>query len=391
MAITQSVLGKLPEGTHRIEQGLYFRVRGKYRNFFVRLQVNGKRRDVGLGSANEITLAVAKAKAAALRADALSGNSAWGRVDAKPEAPRFKDYVFEVLDKLAEARQWKNASTKRIFVQITRDYLIDGLGEKRIDAIERDDVLRVLRPIWETKGETSKRAMQILSNTFDYAMMEGWIDKRNPAQWRGNLSMYLPPHARIHKPKHHEAPTFEEAQRCARAFIGSAFPMHQAIVFGLLTATRVSEFVKARWDEFDFENRVWSVPPERRKDEKPYPHRVPLSKQAIFLLKRIARQNEYVFKSRINSGHINPISPRDGIRLFLMRAVTMHGCRSAFSDWCAREGIDVILIEKSLMHATGSAVHLAYQRDDLLEQRREVMQRWADALFEGSGIDFDSV
>lgn len=153
MAITQSVLGKLPEGTHRIEQGLYFRVRGKYRNFFVRLQVNGKRRDVGLGSANEITLAVAKAKAAALRADALSGNSEWGKVESKLEVPLFKDYVFEVLDKLAEARQWKNASTKRIFVQITRDYLIDGLGEKRIDVIERDDVLRVLRPIWETKGK----------------------------------------------------------------------------------------------------------------------------------------------------------------------------------------------------------------------------------------------
>lgn len=64
---------------------------------------------------------------------------------------------------------------------------------------------------------------------------------------------------------------------------------------------------------------------------------------------------------------------------------TMHGFRSTFRDWAAENGVPDVVAEKCLMHTTGNAVVQAYQRSDLLEQRRSVMQAWADAVFENAG------
>lgn len=384
MAITQAVLGKLPEGTHTVEPGLYFRVRGKYRNFFVRLQVDGKRRDVGIGSVNEITLAAAKAKASALRAEALSGHKNWGKKEQSKATPLFGAFAVQALEKLAAAKKWKNPKTKKMYEQIVRDYLLPTLKSIPVDEITRDDVLNALQPTWEKKTIYTSRARYLLECFLEFAAAEGLTEKRNPATWRGNLALFLPPIDRVHRAKHFEAPTLKELQKVSREFIGSSFPLHQATLFGILTATRLNEFIAAKWEEFDFQNRVWLIPPERRKDGKPYPHRVPLSSQALFLLKAITRKSDYVFQSRyLTNRHINPSQPKHVLQQFLMRRVTMHGCRSTFSDWCARNSIDDNLAEKSLMHATGNRVRQAYQRDDLLEERRPVMQRWADALFEG--------
>lgn len=120
------------------------------------------------------------------------------------------------------------------------------------------------------------------------------------------------------------------------------------------------------------------MPPERRKDQKPYPHRVPLSDQAVYILSQIERKGEYVF-ARSAGSHISLETPR----VVLQKKVghgTMHGFRSTFRDWAAEQGFDRTLAEKSLMHATGNEVEQAYQRSDLLEQRRPLMQSWADAI-----------
>lgn len=132
-----------------------------------------------------------------------------------------------------------------------------------------------------------------------------------------------------------------------------------------MTACRCNEFILARWKEIDIENRVFSVPPDRRKDGKAYPHRVPLSDQAVELLNRLDGKCEFVFHR--NGRHLSLETPRMTLRRFLGRPVTAHGCRSTFRDWCAETGQDAILAEKSLMHATGNETQKAYQRSDLLE------------------------
>ena len=377
----QSDVGKLPEGTHKVEPGLYLRVRGKYRNFFVRLQVDGKRRDMGIGSADGITLADAKMRAAELRAEALKGRQDWGKKEEVKRTPLFKDYAPYALKVFSESRKWRGVRTEAFYYEILAEFLLPPLGKKRIDEIYREDVLAALRPLWGVKVEASKRARRILEMTFDLAVAEGYMDKRNPAAWRGNLSLFLAPAEKGRKIKHHEAPTLEEAQKVASLFKESPFPSKNAALFGLLTATRAGEFTKAEWKEIDFEAAIWTIPPERRKDGKPECFRVPLSTQAVSLLKSLERRGPYVFQSRTCGKPIDCVYARRALVKGVSRQVTMHGCRSTFRDWCAREGIDPILAEKSLMHAVGGVVYQAYQRDDLLEQRRPIMQRWADVLF----------
>ena len=160
--------------------------------------------------------------------------------------------------------------------------------------------------------------------------------------------------------------------------------MRYATVFGIVTASRIQEFVEAKWDEIDLENNVWIMPIERRKDRKQYPHRVPLPTQLISLLLKLKKtlKGEYIFCPPDKKGHISKESPIRYLRLAADDdVITMHGCRSTFRDWCAENGIDKVLAEKALSHATGNEVEQAYQRSDLLEQRRPVMQKWSDFCF----------
>ena len=387
MSIRQSQVASLPEGTHTIEPGLYLRVRGKYRNFVVRLQVGGKRREIGLGSATELTIAAAKAKAAALKAEAASGNEEWGKKPEERKSPAFKDYAVRTLDVMASAKRWRGKHTEAHYRSLIKNYAIPTFGDKAVDAVTREDVLSALNLIWNERPQAGLRLRMILDHIFDYAAADGWTDKRSPAAWKGNLDRFLPAPQKVRATKHHEAMTMEEARKAVRLFIGSEVVSHRAVIFILLTASRVGEAVNARWDEVDFDAKVWAVPAERRKDGKPFPHRVPLSDQAIFLLKKMPRRSDYIFQSLLTSRPISPSVTTLAIQRYIGRKVTIHGCRSTFSDWCAETGVDVILAEKSLMHATGNAVRQAYQRSDLLEQRRPVMQAWADALFEGVDLE----
>ena len=381
-AMKQSEVLKLPEGTHTVSQGLYLRVRGKYRNFFVRLQVEGKRRDIGLGSAYSLSLSDAKIKAASLKAEALQGRKDWGKKETQEEekqGPLFKDYALYAFSVFDGSRKWRGEKTLSSYRRYLDTYLLPVLAEKRMDSIGREEVLEALRPIWHVKTATAFKTQQLLTAIFNLAIAEG-VTSSNPAAWSGNLSFYLPSQKAVYTVKHRPALTIEEAQRLVDDLRFSAFPSHCAILFGLLTATRAGEFTKAKWEEIDFDSAIWTIPPERRKDGKPEGFAVPLSSQALELLKRLPRRGAYVFQSRFTSGHVS--------LTYLLKALkkvfpdkTVHGCRSTFRDWCAREGVDYVLAEKCLMHAVGGAVYQAYQRDDLVEQRRPIMQRWADTLF----------
>ncbi len=114
---------------------------------------------------------------------------------------------------------------------------------------------------------------------------------------------------------------------------------------------------------------------------------MPLSSQVIDLLKSIQPVSEYIFTTNGKLGSKNALL--DAVQKLTGTKATMHGFRSTFRDWAAENGVPDIVAEKCLMHATGNAVVQAYQRSDLLEQRREVMQKWADAVFEKHPFNTD--
>ena len=292
----------------------------------------------------------------------------------------FADLYEEAMPIIAKTKRWKNEKHSHQWRQTIEDYALPVLKERVVATIDRDDILEVLKPIWDSKTDTAKRLRGRLEALFGFAMATGKRQSSNPCVWRGNLDLFLPPPSRVKPVEHHDSVPVYVARSLFQEWQPPQFTSQAAILFGVLTCSRVNEFIPAKWREIDFNNRVWICPPERRKDQKPYPHRVPLSKQAIMILKSLPyKKDGFVFASRTGR-HISKETPR----LTILRHFgfgTMHGFRSTFRDWAAETGIDRVLAEKSLMHATGNEVEQAYQRSDLLEQRRPVLQAWADAIY----------
>lgn len=153
----------------------------------------------------------------------------------------------------------------------------------------------------------------------------------------------------------------------------------QALAFCILTATRTSETLEARWAELDLEARTWTIPAARMKMGRD--HKVPLSAAALGLLRQLApaaRATDYVFPGQ------RPGRPLSNTALLMTLErmgygdITTHGFRSTFRDWAA-ECTDVAseVAEAALAHAIGNQVEAAYRRGDLFEKRRRLMEAWA--------------
>lgn len=391
MQVTARNLGSLPPGTHRLERCLYLRKReGRLPVWVFRYTVAGKQKDVVIGSTDVVSIPQAKETAARYRAMIADGIDPLAAKQERKErmkaagAKEQKPYTFEImldeaLPVIVRSKAWRNEKHRAQWEMTLRTYALPILGKLLVDDITRDDILKVLQPIWEEKSETAQRLRGRLEAVFSYAIAMGKRIGGNPATWRGNLELFLPQIPKIKRVEHYDALTVIETRVLFADWMPPKSVTACAVIFGALTASRVGEFVPAKWEEIDFKNRIWSCPPERRKDGKPFPHRVPLSKQAIFILKLLPRDSEYIFASR-RGRHISKETPRS-IILKKLGHGTMHGFRSTFRDWCAETGKDPTAAEKSLMHATGSAVVQAYQRSDLLEARRILMQEWADTIY----------
>lgn len=204
---------------------------------------------------------------------------------------------------------------------------------------------------------------------------------QNPATWRGNLDAWLPPPGRVVATVHRSAADIATTRTALKVCLEKRYATTIALAVIILTASRQGEICGLQWSEIDFDRRIISIPPERRKDGRPEPHRIPMSSQVDAILRAMPRTAEHVFlQAGSTTKHITPAVTNQARREVLKVKTSTHGFRSTFRDWAAEHGVDRILAEKSLMHATGNAVERAYQRSDLLEQRRPVMQQWADEV-----------
>ena len=367
---------KLTDGTYRIEELVYLRVRGNCRSYFFRYtDEEGKQKDCSLGSAKTHSLKEIKQKAAFLKSIYLIGIN---KIQKPKKSIKFKNFAEKTVEVLARVKRWKNPSQKRSWISSLSKYAFPIIGEKFTAEITRKDILNILLPIWEKRTATAAKLRGRLELIFSYAIAEDLYLDGNPASWRGNLEMNLPPVRKVRLGRHFSSIQYSELQKRI-VDISLDRAAGQAVLFGILTATRSCEFSQAQWKEMDFKNRIWNCPPNRRKDGKEEPFRVPLSSQVIVLLKHIEKKGPYIFtiKGRFPIGRE---TPRQYVHRIFGKEYTMHGMRSTFRDWCAENNIDAVLAEKSLMHSTGNDVVMAYQRSDLIEQRREVMQRWADYI-----------
>lgn len=399
--ITQRDLPTLPDGTYTIGNGLYLRKRGKYGSFFFRGTIGGKRKDIALGSMSELTLNVAKEAAEQLRTDIKTGEYEKRERAKDSTVPTFEAFWEDALRTHAKARQWRTEKHYTDKASIIRRYALPVLKDYPVSEIGRDEILLTVQELWNTQTRLADELLYLLRSILALAVVKGYLPQ-NPATWSGNLSLFLPPKSKVHKVKHYHALPFRETALVLGLSRRSPHVAGARVgVLAIMTARRKGEIIQATWDEFDLEAGVWTVPDEHMKIHKGHPRSVPLPTQLVAIMKEWKEQSgesRYVCSSDFSRyltkihGHSATEKPLVAsyaakvvsrfVKMITDKPFTLHGFRSTFTDWCAVNRKPVDVVEMCLDHETGNAVRQAYFRADLLDQRREVLQSYADALFE---------
>ena len=357
---------------------LFLRVApGGSKQWVQRLTVHGRRRNIGLGGVNWVTLAEAREAALDNRRIARRGGDP---LAAKRQAkvPRFRDAAHSTWESLRP--RWRNEKVAANWLQQLERHAMKQLGDMPVNSIGREDVLAILTPIWGKKQETARRVRRYIRTTLDWCQAHGYVETNVAGD---AINGALPRMAAVKA--HYEALPYREVSGVLKAVesSGASTVVRLALQFLIYTAARSGEVRGAVWSEIDMSHRVWKIPGERMKAGAE--HRVPLSDPAMEIIKRTRELDDgsdLVFPSPVR--HNRPLS--DATLAKLLRATglagkaTVHGFRSSFRDWCAETGKPRELAEAALAHTVGG-VEGAYFRSDLFERRRDLMNSWAKFLF----------
>jgi integrase len=257
-----------------------------------------------------------------------------------------------------------------------RDYAAP-LRRLPVDKITTDDVLSVLKPLWNEKPETASRLRGRIERVLDAARAQGLRNGENPARWRGHLDQLLPKRQRLTR-GHHAAMKYAELPGFMGDLRARQATAALALEFAVLTAARSGEVLGARWDEFDLDRAIWTIPAARMKAGRE--HRVPLSKRALKIVKAMqeARDGDFVFPGQKAGKPLSVMALEMVLRRMKVEGVTVHGFRSAFRDWSAEcTNFTNEVCEAALAHVIENKAEAAYRRGDLFDKRRKLMEAWA--------------
>ena len=349
-----------------------------------RLTIDGKRHDIGLGSFKLVTLTEARDMAFENRKAARIQMRDPLAEKRKARIPTFEQAAKQTWEALKP--RWRNAVHTKNWRQIMEKYAIPVIGSTPIDKLGREDVLKILTPLWTKRPETARRLRQKMRATFRWAQAHGFIEI-NPA---GEMIDGALPKQRVVK-EHFRALPYPDVAGALETIERSGITTAKlAFRFLVLTAARSGEVRAATWDDIDLESRTWTVPAEKMKTNRA--HRVPLSDAALAVLKQariLADGSGLVFPSSMRPGKL--MSDMTLTKVLrdngLADLATVHGSRSSFRDWCAETGKPREMAEAALAHVV-PGVEGAYFRSDLFERRRLLMEQWADYLV---GTDADVV
>jgi integrase len=382
----------LKPGLHADGGNLYLQISvGKEGNrrlsWIFRYRVPGGRlRDMGLGSAADISLREAREKAREYRLLLREHIDPIAHRDARRAENRAgytgKVTFDECAARYIEAHEagWRNPKHRAQWESTLRTYASPVLGAVPVEQITTEKVLEALRPLWLKKPETASRVRQRIERVLDAARVQGLRGGENPARWRGHLDHLLPPKGRIAKVEHHAAMPYHDVLNLMAQLRDRTEIAAKALAFTILTACRTGEVIGAKWSEIDWEGRTWTIPGARMKAQRE--HRVPLSEQAQALLQEMAsaKINEFVFPSldKRSRGALSNMAMAMMLRRMGYDTITVHGFRSAFRDWAGETtSFPQEICEAALAHTLQNKVEAAYRRGDALERRRELMSAWA--------------
>ncbi|WP_367160157.1 integrase arm-type DNA-binding domain-containing protein [Kozakia baliensis] len=364
--------------------------------------VTGKRREMGLGSAFDVPLAMARQRASEARillAESIDPLDRKREAEQARKLERASSITFEQVARgfiEEQAPGWKDKKAEPIWRRSLEQHIFPVFGGKPVNRVETDDVLAALRPIWETKTETASRLRSRIERILGYAKAHGWREGENAARWRGHLDAILPPAAKVAKVTHHAAVDRKDIGKVMASLATSDGLAAKAVRFTCLTAARSGEVRAATWDEIDLQAKVWTIPPSRMKAGRE--HRVPLTDGALAILEAVkplrdAEHGDLVFPGQKAGKALSDVALSKALHSAAStKEVTIHGLRSTFRDWAAEEThYPREVAEMALAHAIGDKVEAAYRRGDLFEKRREMMEEWASMISQSHALRSASV
>ncbi|WP_202904896.1 site-specific integrase [Marinomonas sp. S3726] len=256
------------------------------------------------------------------------------------------------------------------------NYAFPIIGHLPVSTINKTHVLNVLQPIWLDKNETASRLRGRIETILDYAKAKEYREGDNPAAWKGMLKPLLPEPSKIQTRKHHAALPYSDISEFIKELSKRPGIAARALEFSILTVARSGEVRGATWSEIDFDNKIWIIPAERMKARKE--HRVPLSSGAMKILQELPRitGGNLVFPGQ-QGKQMSDMTLTAVLKRMDRKDLTQHGFRSTFRDWAGETtSFPREVIEHALAHQLKDQVEAAYQRGDLLQKRRILMEDW---------------
>ena len=372
------------------------------RTWLLRVRVGERRREIGLGGYPDVTLAQARDRAREARDGIRRGiDPVEERKAAKAaliaqqrRGLTFAKAMESYLDAKLEA--FRNAKHRAQWRSTLETYALPELGGMLVSAIQVQDVLRVLNPIWSGKTETASRVRGRIESVLSWATVAGHRTGDNPARWAGNLKELLPAAAKVAKVGNQPALSLEDAPRWFADLRRRDGNGARALEFAAIVAARSGEVRGAVWSEIDLAKAMWVIPALRMKMDRE--HRVPLSDAAVALLRAMTKgaDADLIFPAprggemsdmtlsatmrrmhlaeveQAGTGYLDRVSKRPAVP---------HGLRSTFRDWVAeRTNYPGEMAEVALAHRISNAVEAAYRRGDMIEKRRAMMAAWGEFL-----------
>lgn len=362
------------------------------RAWTLRYMISGKAREMGLGNANDVSLARARELAAMARAALAEGRDPLGE-RAKAEAERAAEDVrattFETFARTFIHRrkaQWTNEKHCAQWLATLEAYAFPTIGKVAVADIDTGMVLELLNKIWVEKTETARRVRGRIETILDAARIEGKRTGENPARWRGHLQVLLPDPRKVRTVLHHASLGYAALPEFMANLKAQPGEAARALRFAILTAARTGEIIGATWNEIDLERRVWTIPAARMKAGRE--HRAPLSAQAVAILKqqldlrkqeKVKHSPEHYVFGLPGRGMSNGAMLALLDRMDLRGTITPHGMRSTFRTWVAEQtAYPREVAEAALAHVNTDETEAAYQRSDFFERRRALMAEWAE-------------
>lgn len=392
--VARQVVTLTEPGMHADGSGLYLRVRPNgTRSWVLVAIVRGQRREMGLGIPRDVSLARARELAAEARKafaegrDPIAERAAAKSKPVMSKATRIENSgitFWAFADKLIGDIEagFKNQKHRKQWRSTLRTHA-KGLCNRRLDEIDTDDVVAVLKPIWLKVPETASRVRGRIERVLDAARVAGHRSGENPARWKGHLELLMPRRKKKGQ-DHHAALEFKHMPRFITDLRSRSATAARALELTILTAARSGEIIGMRWKEIDFDEKLWIVPADRMKAGEE--HEVPLSDAAIAILKE-AKPNHpsrdtYVFPGP-RGGMMSNMAMSMLLRRMGWDGITVHGFRSSFRDWAGdKTDFERETIEMALAHAIESKAERAYRRGRALIKRRQLMSDWAHFCYQ---------